>query len=394
MTMSKLVLKVCIGKWNSASRDKRELSACRELGLRTLVLAGGDPGDHGRPDTVDGFEVLRYTTRPLGENASTKLNRGLSILQWAHAIRKLHPDIISAHDVAALYIAWLSTLFQPRSKRPALIYDSHEFEIGRNTGGARKAMAARIIKFGEGFLMKRSAFSIVVNDSIADALQQIHHLQQRPVVVRSTPERWTRNEKTIAAVRSRMLAEMPGVQYLLMFHGNLGRGNGIPDIIRAAARFPDAGLVLMGAQNDPPFVEELKALADQCGLQGRVIFWPPVPIETLVNYVGAVDLELMPIEPIVQSHYYVLPNKFFESVQAEVPIIASDLPEMQRLLDQYHIGLSCKPNDVDGLCRCIETMRSDPAFYERCRENLRAAKQELCWEKEKTVLQQAYRALL
>ena len=90
--MSKLVLKVCIGKWDSASRDKRELAACRELGLRTLVLAGGAPGDHGRPDTVDGFDVLRYATRPLGENASTKLNRGLSVLQWAHAIRKLHPD--------------------------------------------------------------------------------------------------------------------------------------------------------------------------------------------------------------------------------------------------------------------------------------------------------------
>ena len=392
--MSKLVLKVCIGKWDSASRDKRELAACRELGLRTLVLAGGAPGDHGRPDTVDGFDVLRYATRPLGENASTKLNRGLSVLQWAHAIRKLHPDIISAHDVVALFIAWLSTWFQPRRQRPALIYDSHEFEIGRNTGGVRKAMAARLIKFGEGFLMKRSAFSIVVNDSIADALQQIHHLQQRPVVVRSTPERWTRDEEKIAAVRARMLAELPGVRYLLMFHGNLGRGNGIPDIIRAAARTPDAGLVLMGSQNDPDFVRELRALAGQCGLDGRILFWPPVPIETLVNYVGAVDLELMPIEPIVQSHYYVLPNKLFESIQAETPLIASDLPEMQRIVAQYGVGLTCKPNDVDGLCRCIDQMRGDAAFYATCKENLRRAKQDLCWEKEKLVLQQAYRALL
>ena len=95
------------------------------------------------------------------------------------------------------------------------------------------------------------------------------------------------------------------------------------------------------------------------GWTGRILFWPPVPIETLVNYVGAVDLELMPIEPIVQSHYYVLPNKLFESIQAETPLIASDLPEMQRIVAQYGVGLTCKPNDVDGLCRCIDQMRGD-----------------------------------
>ena len=95
----------------------------------------------------------------------------------------------------------------------------------------------------------------------------------------------------------------------------------------------------------------------------------------------------------MRSHYYVLPNKFFESVQAEVPIVASDLPEMRRLIDQYQIGLCCKPNDVDDLCRCIERMRGDAGLYARCRENLKIAKQDLCWEKERTVLEQAFATL-
>ena len=159
------------------------------------------------------------------------------------------------------------------------------------------------------------------------------------------------------------------------------------------ARFPDAGLVLMGAQSDPAFARELKQLAETCGGGGRVLFRPAVPAERLPDYIGAVDLELMPIEPVVRSHYYVLPNKFFESVQAEVPIVASDLPEMRRLIDQYQIGLCCKPNDVDDLCRCIERMRGDAGLYARCRENLKIAKQDLCWEKERTVLEQAFATL-
>ena len=30
----------------------------------------------------------------------------------------------------------------------------------------------------------------MVNDSIADEVQKIHKLKQRPIVVRSTPEKW------------------------------------------------------------------------------------------------------------------------------------------------------------------------------------------------------------
>ncbi|WP_295586069.1 glycosyltransferase [uncultured Subdoligranulum sp.] len=392
--MSKLVLKVCIGKWDSASRDKRELAACRELGLYTLVLAGGEPGDHGQSDIVDGFEVLRYATRPLGENASTKLNWVATYVLWLRAMRKIRPDIITAHDLKALKIAWLYVRSVPQRDRPALIYDAHEFEIGRNTNGKRGQLATWRVKQEEGFLMKRCAFSIVVNDSIADALQQVHHLEQRPVVVRSTPALWVRDEDAISRNRRAMLTEMPGVRYLLMSHGAIIRARGIPALIRAASRYSDIGLVLMGMQEDRTFIKELQQLAEKCGLGGRILFCPAVSQQHLAEYVGAADLEVMMIEPVVQSYYYALPNKFFESIQAEVPVIASDLPEMRRIIDQYHIGLCCKPNDVEELCQCIDKLREDTEFYACCKENLKIAKQDLCWEKEKLVLQKAYRALL
>ena len=36
-------------------------------------------------------------------------------------------------------------------------------------------------------------------------------------------------------------------------------------------------------------------------------------------------------------------------------------------------------------------MRTDRDFYAQCKENLKKAKEDLCWEKEKVVLQEAYR---
>ena len=56
------ILKICTSDWKNASRDKRELSVCRELGMDVAVLAKGNVDDKGRVDEVDGFKVLRYTT--------------------------------------------------------------------------------------------------------------------------------------------------------------------------------------------------------------------------------------------------------------------------------------------------------------------------------------------
>ena len=97
------VLKICTGTWENESRDQRELDICRELGAETIVLAKGNAEDKGREDSVNGFKVLRYTTRPLS-NIPISVNRILSILQWAKYTSTLKADIISGHDNAIGYL--------------------------------------------------------------------------------------------------------------------------------------------------------------------------------------------------------------------------------------------------------------------------------------------------
>ena len=98
----------------------------------------------------------------------------------------------------------------------------------------------------------------------------------------------------------------------------------------------------------------------------------------------------MMIQPAFKSYYYALPNKFFESIQALTPILASDFPEMKRLIDKYQIGLTCCPTDPKTVSERIARMRDDEDFRKRCRENLVKAKQELCWENEKHILMDAF----
>lgn len=387
--MSKLVLKICAGTWDNASRDKRELSVCQELGYDTLVLAKGNANDHGREEDVEGFQVRRYSTRPLGNKFPEPINRALSLFTWARYARKLRPSIISGHDIIGLLIGWMSNVF--RMSKAKLVYDSHEFEIGRNA--KRNKLQIWWITHLERFLIKRCAFSIMVNDSIADEVQRIHKLKQRPIVVRSTPEKWELHPEKSKELREQFLKEMPGVNYLLMYHGFVTSGRGVENAIKVAARFDDVGVVVLGHTAGEAYKATLEKLIEKESMTGRVLFHDAVPHSELSDYIGAVDLSTILSDIPGKSYYYGLPNKFFESIQSLVPVLSTELPEIKRIVGQYGIGMICPVGDIDAAVECIKKLRADRELYAQMKNNLVRAKEELCWENEKMVLSDAYASL-
>ena len=196
------VLKICIGEWNNASRDQRELAVCRELGADVKVLAKGDRTDRGRIEMVNTFEVHRFTTRPV-RRFPTAINRILSVFDWARYARKLRPAVISGHDIGGLLIGWLSVFFLFGKKRPRLVYDSHEFELGRNVD--RSKAVTLCLGLLERFLIRRSVFTIVVNQSIAQELKRVHHMKTDPVVVRNIPDKWFVDDTVCASMKKKLL---------------------------------------------------------------------------------------------------------------------------------------------------------------------------------------------
>ena len=387
--MIKKVLKICCNTWDNSNRDKRELSVYRDLGAEVLVLAKGADDDRGRIENVDGFTVLRMNSRPLGNRFPHAVNRLLSMFTWAHFARKQHADAITGHDLPALAIGWISNWF--RADKAKLIYDSHEFELGRNV--KRSALTTFFVKHAERFLMKRCAYSIMVNDTIADEVQRIHRLSERPIVVRSTPDNWEIDEDVCRETRKEMMPPLAKEgSFLVMYHGVLTNGRGIEALIRLTANNPEICAFILG-NGEKPYVETLHRLAADLCVEERVLFHPAVRIRELWRFVGAADLSLMMIEGKAKSYYYALPNKLFESIQSLTPIVASDFPEMKCIIDRYGIGLTCSPDDLDAINECVEKMRTDRDFCLQCRENMKPAKEELCWEKEKQVLIKAFKEI-
>lgn len=388
----KRVLKICANTWDSASRDKRELTLCRDLGAETLVMAKGAPGDSFREEEVSGFKVYRFSTRPLGTARwLTPLNQILSLFVWGRKARKFRPDVITGHDLPGLFVGYLSNFGNPH--KAALVYDSHEFEIGRAV--RRSRLQIWLVTRLERFLMKRCAFSIMVNDSIAGEVQRIHRLKERPVVARNVPSYWELDPAEAARVRSGLLEKLglPEGTFLTMYHGALMPERGIENLLRAVALTPGTAAVVLGNGNES-YVSSLHALCRELGAADRVLFHPAVPVEALRNYAGAADMGVSLLQPVVQNHILALPNKFFENIQSLTPVIVSDFPAIGSLLRHYGIGLPVNPESPEEIAAAIRRMRDDREFYAACKENLKRAKEELCWEREKTALEEAYRRIL
>ena len=380
-------------EWKNASHDKRELSVVRELGAEAEVIAKNPYGGKGwsvRHEEVDGYPVTQLSTRPLGHHVPVMLNRLVSVFTWAYYIRRhSDADIFSCHDIVALTIAYLSQT--GRRRKAKLVYDSHEFEIGRNA--KRTRLQIWFITHLERFLIKRCVFSIMVNDSIADEVQKIHKLKQRPVVARNVPPYWPLDPEQIQAVRGQFLKALnaPENAFIVMYHGAVVAGRGIEMTLRAVSRLPDIYAVILG-NGAEGYISSLKALCAELGITERVLFHPAVPIEELRNYVGASNAGIIACDlesRNLPNYVYSLPNKLFENIQSSTPVI-SGRPTVSRLVEQYQIGLTTAPGDEGSLSSAVAQMRDDPGSYRTYKHNLKRAKEELCWENEKQALKNAY----
>ncbi|MBN2805024.1 MAG: hypothetical protein JXR22_00055, partial [Prolixibacteraceae bacterium] len=90
------------------------------------------------------------------------------------------------------------------------------------------------------------------------------------------------------------------------------------------------------------------------------------------------------------NYYYALPNKLFDYIQARVPVLVSDLPEMASIVNHYRIGKVTNTSDPRQLAAIFEEMLTDLSQRRLWLQNLEKASAELCWENEEHKLMALY----
>lgn len=124
----------------------------------------------------------------------------------------------------------------------------------------------------------------------------------------------------------------------IVHHGMGTRNRGIETSIRALRRVPQATLDLY-LVSGWFYKLKVKVLSGLFGVSARVVQHDPVPTSEIAKTINSYDLATVIIPPATENHLHALPNKFFESIQANLGLVIGPNPSMSHFVREEAIGI-------------------------------------------------------
>lgn len=385
----KSALVIVLNPFVHDSRVQRQAEALVTGGYRAEVFALHEkelPTDETRP----GYRVRRFSlrTRPWPKNA---LVQGIKYLECFSRMTlagvRLKPNLIHANDVNALPIGYMVA----KITKSKLVYDSHELWSDPTLCPVPIWLFKMVVAL-EAFLARRADAVITVNDSIAKIMAAQLKIPV-PTVIRNVPRCTSeRGEERALSLRSSLglTRECPVILYI----GALIWGRGLEVLIDAMMFVdPPAVAVLLGPHQRTSYLNALKHRVLERDLRDRVCFHPPVSSESIVQYARDATIGVAPSEGSCLSYRYGIGNKVFECLQAGLPLVVSDLPEMSMFVRRYGVGETFPDRDPKALACTLNRMLSSPESLEVYRLRVAAASRELTWSNEEPKLLSVYDSL-
>ena len=300
-------------------------------------------------------------------------------IEWSyHIIKKYRKyDVMHCHDLNALHLGVISKLFNKNLK---IIYDAHEYETEVNgLSGIRKKLS----KISEKFLIKYTDETITVSNAIANEYVRLYGIKKPSLVLNTPPYKVIENKNIF-----RETLGIDNDKIIFLYQGGLSVGRGIEILLETfkIMENKNAVIVFMGYGT-------LERLIVNASTEfSNIYFHKAVSPEVLLNYTSSADFGILFYENSCLNHYYCSPNKMFEYLMAEIPVIVSNLYEMKRLVEDYDIGVVAKKNTAQGLSMAIEdALKLDKESLEK---HIAKVKTVYNWEEQEKVLLSLYRGVL
>ncbi len=276
-------------------------------------------------------------------------------------------DVLLANDLDTLTANFIAS----RIKRKPLVYDSHEYftEVPELIN---RPKVKRIWEWLEKKMVPKIDFAYTVCDSIAEIYRNKYGTDFQ--VIRNVPKAATYFRKEESETKS---------EKIVIYQGAINVGRGLEQAILAMKQVAGAKLVIAG---DGDIKSKLEKLAEREKLTDKVTFIGKIPLDELAALTSRASLGLSIEEDLGLNYRYALPNKLFDYIQARVPVLVSNLPEMAAIVNRYKIGEITTSLEPDVLAAKINSALTDRKKREVWNANLPEAAKVLTWEIEEKKL--------
>ncbi len=284
-------------------------------------------------------------------------------------------DILLSNDLDTLPANALAA----KLKRIPLVYDSHEYftEVPELIHRPR---VKQVWQWLEERLVPGVSAAYTVCLSIAEIYTLKYGIPFR--VVRNVPDAILLNDIAPLGIPE-------DSRPVIIYQGALNMGRGLEQAIQAMQFLPEAVLVLAGSGDK---VEELRRLAAGVSPE-NVRFAGRLPINKLTHLTRQAALGLSIEEDMGLNYRYALPNKLFDYIQAGIPVVISNLPEMRKVVDGYNIGLVSTSHEPQVLADTFRKALFDNHLRHSWKAGLKNAARELTWENEKHIIEEIFSSL-
>lgn len=137
-------------------------------------------------------------------------------------------------------------------------------------------------------------------------------------------------------------------------------------------------------------IDTLQEMAKNPELEGKIIFKPKQTYEKLMQYTANADLGLTLDKDTNLNYRFSLPNKLFDYIHAGIPILASPLPEIKRVIEKYNIGDFIPSHKPEEIAEKVNQILADQALIQKWKNNITFAAENLTWQNEEKVLKEVY----
>ncbi|MCL1942176.1 MAG: glycosyltransferase [Candidatus Azobacteroides sp.] len=276
-------------------------------------------------------------------------------------------NIFLSNDTDTLPANFLASKLRGRK----LVFDAHEMfpEVPEVVS---RPVIKKIWTTIEDLIFPKLEYCYTVCRSIADIYNQKYGISMQ--VIRNVPESFA------IPIKKDLF---PTCKKVIFYQGAINIGRGIEQIIDAMSFIDDAVFYIAGAGD---ILDSVKLSVREKYLQDKVFFLGRIPLGKLREYTVCSDLGVCLLENKGKNYYYSLPNRIFDFIHAEVPILATDFPEIRAIVDSYKVGVLIDHYEPEFLAKTITEIFATRENNPERKTLFQKAKHDLCWEKESLVL--------